>query len=109
MLTYIEPTTETTFDPDVLVSICIENGAGALLLDDSAAPIEFFDLSTRVAGELLHGLSKYALRLAVVVPDVELYAQAFQAFARESNRGQQARFFASRNEAVEWLESFARL
>jgi len=102
---YSEPTENTPFAADSLVSACIESGSGALLLDEATTPAEFFDLSTRVAGELLHGLSKYSLRLAVVVPDLSIHSQAFQDFARESNRGSLTRFFTSRRDAVEWLES----
>ena len=103
MLAYVEPRDGTAFEADSLVATCIEGRARALLLDGSAAPPEFFDLSTRLAGELLHGLSKYSLRLAVVVPDISAHSRAFQDFARESNRGHLARFFANRDAAVAWL------
>jgi hypothetical protein len=59
-----------------------------------------FDLSTRVAGELLQGLAKYSLRLEVVLPDLSAHSTSFQDFARESNRGSLARFFESRGEAI---------
>jgi len=106
MPTYIEPEQGTEFNADSLVSACIEGGGRALLLDASAIPAEFFDLSSRLAGELLHGLSKYSLRLATVVPDLTVHSRAFQDFAHESNHGRQTRFFSSRDDAVAWLESF---
>jgi PadR family transcriptional regulator AphA len=105
MLDYAEPGEGVPFEADSLVSTCIEGGAGALLLDAPIVPAPFFDLRTRLAGELLHGLSKYRLRLAVVVPDLTVHSQIFQDFAHESNQGHQTRFFASRGEAVAWLES----
>lgn len=105
MSIYVEPGEETVFGSDSLVALCIENGARALLLDAPAIPPAFFDLSTRLAGELLHGLSKYSLRMAAVVPDLAAHSSAFQEFSRESNSGQQFRFFASRDDAIAWLES----
>jgi hypothetical protein len=108
MPNYAEPGEHSTFDTDTLVSTCIESGAGALLLNAQVIPPTFFDLSTRVTGELLHGLSKYSLRLAAVVPDLSSRSQSFQDFVRESNRGVQFRFFASREDAIAWLESMER-
>lgn len=104
MSSFFEPRPDETADPSAVVTGCIECGSRAVLLDDGVAPNELFDLSTRLAGELLHGLSKYGIRLAVVVPDPSTHSEAFQDFARESNRGKSYRFFSSRAEAVEWLQ-----
>ena len=105
MSRYAEPSADSSFDADTLVAICIERGAGALLLDEDRIPPAFFDLGTRVAGELLHGLSKYRLCLAAVVRDLSRHPKTFQDFAREANRGSQFRVFATREAALEWLES----
>jgi hypothetical protein len=68
-------------------------------------PDDFFDLSTGFAGELLHGLGKYGLRLAVVVSDPARHSKPFEDFSRESNRGRQFRFFATRELAIQWLKT----
>ena len=102
---YVEPAADRDFSADRWVADCIEGGAGALLVDRVALPDAFFDLSSRVAGELLHGLSKYGLRLAVVIDDVADHSDSFRDFVREANAGRQFRFFPSRAEAVAWLES----
>jgi hypothetical protein len=96
------------FTPDSLVAACIERGAPALLLDRPAIPDEFFDLSSRLAGELLHALSKYGLRLAAVIDDPANHSPAFRDFVRESNSGHQFRFFLTRSDAMIWLESAER-
>jgi len=101
---YFEPQPDQRFDPATIATSCIEHGARAVLLDDGAIPREFFDLSTRVAGELLHRLGLYGIRLAAVVPDPAKHSNAFQDFVREANRGGSYRFFATRSEAVAWLE-----
>jgi hypothetical protein len=84
---------------------CIEHGSRALLMDEAAVPAEFFDLSSGLAGDLLHHLGKYAVCLAAVVPDPTAYSESFQAFALESNRGGRFRFFPTRGEAVAWLRA----
>lgn len=100
---FFEPDAARAADPSGIVSGCIESGARAVLMDDGVAPADFFDLSTRLAGELLHGLGKYGIRLAVVIPDPSVHSASFQDFAREANRRGDYRFFPSRGEAVEWL------
>lgn len=104
---YFEPDAQQASDARSIFIGCIEAGSRAVLLDEGAVPAAFFDLSTRFAGELLHDLGKYEVRLAVVVPDPAAYSSAFQAFAREANRGKSYRVFATREEAVSWLASEA--
>jgi hypothetical protein len=103
MARYFEPEPDQPFDAASIATSCIEHGARAVLLDQRAIPPEFFDLSTRVAGELLHCLGKYGIRLAAVVPDPMRHSGPFQDFLREANRRGQYRFFASRSDAVAWL------
>jgi hypothetical protein len=106
---YIEPVASTAFTPDALVAACVEADAAALLLDRSAIPEQFFDLSSRLAGELLHALAKYGLRLAAVVDNPADHSPSFQAFVREAHRGDQVRFFPTRSDAIAWLESVQKL
>jgi uncharacterized protein DUF4180 len=93
------------FDPAAVATACVESGSHALLVDAPALPPAFFDLSSGVAGELLHRLTLYGIRMAGVVPDPSVHSGAFQSFHVETNRGSQVRFFPTRAEAVEWLES----
>ena len=105
MPSYFEPADGQPFDPMALFTDCIESGASSLLLDENALPAEFFDLSTGLAGELLHKLTTYRMRLAGVVPDVSVHSTRFQEFAREANKGLQYRFFSDRASAIEWLSA----
>lgn len=102
---FFEPDVEQASDPRAIVTGCIESGSRAVLLDERTAPAAFFDLSTRVAGELLHELGKYDRRLAVVVADPTARSSSFQDFVREGNRGSRYRFFRTRDEAIAWLEA----
>lgn len=107
MSTYFEyrPDSADSFDAHRIVTCCIENGRDSLLIDGDALPPQFFDLSSGAAGELLHRLSVYGMRMAGVVPDPARHSLRFQEFMREANRGRQYRFFASREEAIAWLEA----
>ena len=105
MKKFFEARAAEHFDPTLIFTDCIENGASSLLLDRSALPAEFFDLSTGLAGELLHKLSVYHMRMAAVIPDLAVHSVHFQAFASEANRGEQFRFFSTRREAIDWLDS----
>ncbi|TET31785.1 MAG: DUF4180 domain-containing protein [Anaerolineales bacterium] len=105
MRRYFEVEATEQFDPTTIVSSCIESGANSLLLDEIALPTDFFDLSSGLAGELLHRLSIYRMRMAVVVADPSKYSSHFQALVREANSGQEFRFFTTRQEAIQWLES----
>jgi len=102
---YYEYDRSGTFDPGAVATACIESGSRALLVDAPTLPPEFFDLSSGVAGELLHRLTLYGIRMAGVVADPSVHSDAFQSFHLETNRGSQVRFFPTRAEAVAWLES----
>lgn len=73
-------------------------GTGA---DTVAVPVgrfapEFFDLSTRVAGDIAQKFVDYRVRLAVVgdVSGYEERSSAFRDWVRESNRGDHVWFVA---------------
>lgn len=103
----LETSEAASLDPSTAVTACIESGADSLLLHQNALSSSFFDLSSGVAGEFLHSLSTYRIRMAAIISDPTLYSQSFQDFVREANQGNQFRFFRHREEAVRWLESMA--
>lgn len=104
MSIYFEVQTTQAFDPTAVVITAGENGADSLLFAEHSLPPGFFDLSSGLAGELLHRLSIYQMRMAAVVPDLAIHSSHFQAFALEANKGEQFRFFPTRQEAIRWLE-----
>jgi hypothetical protein len=102
---FFEPTGAQPADPVAALRSCIERGMRALLLDHGALPVAFFDLRTGVAGELVQKLVNYGVRMAAVVPDLSVHSPRFREFAREANAGRQFRFFATRQEAIDWLQA----
>ena len=100
-----EPDGAQPIDLVAALRSCIEHGRRALLLDHGSLPAAFFDLSTGVAGELVQKLVNYHVRMAAVVPDLAVHSPRFREFAGEANRGRQFRFFATRQEAIDWLRA----
>lgn len=90
-----------------VIARCLEAGADAVLFLPGALPPAFFDLRTRLAGELLQKLANYRLRMAAVVPGLaEAIARSasFRDFAREANAGRLCRLVLDRDAAMAWLE-----
>jgi hypothetical protein len=104
-MTRYERERSEAFEPAALVADCIESGSRSILLDEDALPPAFFDLSTGLAGELLQKLASYHIRLAAVVPDPSIHSPRFQELAREASTGTMFRFFRTRQQAIDWLES----
>lgn len=92
-------------DPVAALVACIEQGSRTLLLERDALPASFFDLSSGVAGELAQKLVNYGVRMAAVVPDLAAHSPRFREFVREANTGSQFHFYATREEAIDWLEA----
>jgi len=88
-----------------VVTQCIESGSSLLLLDSAALPTEFYDLRNGVRGVIVQRAAQYGIRLAVVIADVEIRSDSFQAFAREANRGGCLHVARNRANAIRWLES----
>lgn len=88
-----------------LVSICGEEGTDLLLVDHSNLHSDFFDLKTRLAGNVLLKLSNYHIHVAAVIPDDLIGRGHFYEFKLETNRRNDFRIFPNREEAIFWLES----
>ena len=77
--------------------------AGLILTEDDLSP-EFFDLSSRLAGELLQKLVNYKVRTAIIVPNPHAHGGRFAELAYEHRSHGVIRFVRSRDEADAWLE-----
>lgn len=90
-----------------LVAQAAENEAEMVALPSQRLATSFFELKTRVAGEMTQKFSIYGVRLAIV-GDVSAAIQsssAFRDFVRESNRGRAIWFVANIEELKERLLS----
>lgn len=64
---------------------------------------DFFDLQTKLAGEILQKFSNYRIRLVIVGDWSKYTSRSLEAFITESNRGKTVNFSSSPTEALELL------
>jgi hypothetical protein len=88
-----------------LVSICGEEGTDLVLLYHTNLHPDFFDLKTRLAGNILLKLSNYRIHAAAIIPAEMIGSGRFYEFVIETNRRNDFRVFKNRDEAIKWLES----
>jgi hypothetical protein len=88
-----------------LIAFCGESGTQQLLVHAKNLPAEFFDLHSRLAGNILLKLSNYRIILAAVIPPEKVGTGRFSEMVLETNRGREFRVFNARDEAVKWLSS----
>ena len=102
---FIEGRIEGVGDALDLVAACAEEQTDRLLLDGAHLADEFFDLSTRLAGEVVQKFQNYRIRTAAVFVDDGSYSEPFTEFIREARTSNDFRTFTDREAAEEWLVS----
>ena len=86
-----------------LVEACGNAGVDRLILYPENLPEGFFDLSSKIAGEVLHKLRLYRVRLGVVrTPGLELSSRFGEMLSDERRYGYFG-LFDSVDEALDWL------
>ena len=86
-----------------LIGFCGENDTDRLLVYAENLTADFYDLHTRLAGEILLKMSNYQIILAAVIPSEQIGEGKFHEMVIETNRGRDFRVFNTREEAVAWL------
>jgi hypothetical protein len=89
-----------------LIGKSFENRATLIVIPVECLDDEFFQLSTRIAGELIQKFVQYRQRLAIVgdISGFLAESSALRAFVAESNRGKDVWFLASRAELGQRLK-----
>lgn len=88
---------------DLMAAVRYEAGCSRIVLDKSLIHEDFFDLKTKLAGEVLQKFINYKVKLAIV-GDFSVYSsQSLKAFIYESNRGSDVFFLPDEKLAVEKL------
>ena len=88
---------------DVPMSANYEAGTKNIVLDKRQICEDFFILSTGVAGEILQKYVNYGGRIAVYGDFSRYTSKPLKDFIRESNRGRDVFFAATKDEAVDLL------
>ena len=75
---------------------------GIILYERNITP-DFFDLQTKLAGEILQKFSNYRIRLVIVGDWSKYTSRSLEAFITENNRGKTVNFSSSPTEALKLL------
>lgn len=87
-----------------IIGNCYYQGADGIILHQHSIDKRFFDLKTRLAGEVLQKFSTYKMRLAIVGDFTEYTSSSLNDFIFESNKVGQINFVNTIEEAKEKLE-----
>lgn len=86
-----------------LIALCWEHEVRAIVIHYAALSNDFFNLKTRVAGEMMQKFVNYGIKVAVVAPNEAFQEDRFKEMARETNKGNQVGVFDSIEAAESWL------
>jgi hypothetical protein len=84
-----EVSSECTINSEDIMDLMAEasyNGCNKMILHAASMPPEFFDLKTRIAGEILQKFSNYRMKLAIVGDFSAVKSKSLNDFIRESNK-----------------------
>lgn len=88
---------------DVMVTVFYNHECEKIVLSKSALTEEFFDLKTRLAGDILQKYMNYRVRLAIVGNFSGYTSKSLRDFMYESNQGKQVFFLEDQEEALQAL------
>lgn len=89
---------------DLLGNAYYQGFDGMIISADKISP-RFFDLKTRLAGEILQKFSTFRMRLAIVGNFSTFTSESLKSFIYESNRGSLIHFSPTTADAVAWFEN----
>lgn len=88
---------------DFIATVRFETGRDRIILNKSSICEEFFDLKTKLAGEILQKLINYHVKIALV-GDFSVYtSKSLKDFIYESNKGKDIFFLPDEKQAIEKL------
>ena len=74
--------------------------SGKIILYENQMHPDFFDLKTKLAGEILQKFSNYRMHLAIIGDFSKYKSKSLQDFIRECNRGNRIYFLESQEAAL---------
>lgn len=85
---------------DLMATVRYETECDAIIVDKEALIEGFFDLKTRLAGEIIQKYVNYGIRLAIIGDFSGYTSQALNDFIYESNQGKHLYFVKNLDEAL---------
>lgn len=88
---------------DLIMTVQYETGCNRVVLNKSAICKDFFDLKTKIAGEILQKFVNYHVKIAIV-GDFSVYtSKSLKDFIYECNKGKNIFFLSDEKQAIEKL------
>lgn len=88
---------------DLMATVQYETGSHRIVMNQSVFSEAFFDLKTRLAGEILQKYINYHVNVAII-GDFSVYpSQSLQDFIYECNKGNDFFFLPSKQQGIERL------
>lgn len=94
---------------NLLTTIQYKTGCDRMILNKSSIIEDFFDLKTKLAGEILQKFINYQVKLAIVGDFSGYTSKSLKAFIAESNQWKDIIFVSSEEEAIEKLSADGRV
>lgn len=90
---------------DLFMTIAYETGENRFILSKDNLVEEFFNLSNKIAGDILQKLINYKMELAIVGDFSNYESNALNAFIYECNQGKDIFFVENEEEALKKLSN----
>lgn len=88
---------------DLMATVRYETDCDRMMINKSLLSEDFFDLKTRLAGEILQKFINYRMKVAII-GDFSVYAsKSLKDFIYESNNGNDIFFLPTQEQAIEKL------
>ena len=87
---------------DLLGNLNYQDFDNVIIHEKNIIP-EFFDLKTRIAGDILQKFTQYQMPLTIVGDFSKFNSKSLNDFIYESNKGKQINFVTSQSEAIKIL------
>lgn len=106
-IAYVHTTTPVLTDVqsalDLMATVRYETECDAIIVDKEALTDEFFDLKTRLAGEIIQKYVNYGIRLAIIGDFSGYTSKPLHDFIYESNQGKHLYFVSDVEAALKKL------
>lgn len=88
---------------DLIATVGFETGCYRIILDKSSICEDFFNLKTKLAGDILQKFVNYHVKIAIVGDFSEYTSKSLKDFIYESNKGKDIFFLSDEKQAIEKL------